>query len=272
MSLPRELVCPCFWASVLRMFRARRDVSPLVLIMKFLALSFTAIALLMSGCSNVPQADNALSSAEAADGWKLLFDGSSLAGWRGYNGVEIDGAWVTVDGVLHHVSPAEGSAHVNIITEAEYDDFDMRFDWKVEEGTNSGVIFHVGEGPKEPYLTGPEYQVLDNFGFRSGKGLPVGPTEHSASHYAIEAAVSDETKPIGEWNSGQLLVKGDHVEYWLNGVKTAEYEMHSPHWNEQVANSKFKNWEEYATLGKGHIGLQDHGHRVWFRNLKIKEL
>ena len=134
------------------------------------------------------------------------------------------------------------------------------------------MIFHIGEGPKQPYLTGPEYQVLDNLGFRSGKGLPVGPAEHSASHYAIEPAVIDETKPIGEWNEGRIVVKGNHVEYWLNGVKTTEYEMHSPKWNEQVANSKFSKWKDYATLGKRHIGLQDHGHRVWFRNLKIKEL
>ena len=236
-------------------------------------LILSAAFLLASGCSDTaPQADDASSSASGADGWTDLFDGSSLAGWRGYNGVEIEGIWTAEAGVLHLVGREKGSPHVNIITEAEYDDFDLRFEWKVEEGTNSGVMFHVGEGPKQPYLTGPEYQVLDNFGFRSGKGLPVGPVEHSASNYAIEPAVSDETKPIGEWNSGQIVVQGDHVEYWLNGVKTAEYEMHSPKWNEQVANSKFKKWADFATLGKGHIGLQDHGHRVWFRNLKIKEL
>ena len=114
--------------------------------------------------------------------------------------------------------------------------------------------------------------MLDNAGFRNNKGEPVGPNEQSASHYAIEAAASDETKPIGEWNEGGIVVKGNHVEYWLNGVKTTEYEMHSDAWKAQVANSKFVKWKDYATLGKGHIGLQDHGHRVWFRNLKIKKL
>ncbi len=241
--------------------------------MKYYTIPFLLISfVLLNGCSNAPSGHNALSSAENADGWKLLFDGNSLNGWRGYNGVEIEGIWIVKDGVLHLVGREKGSPHVNIITESVYDDFDLRFDWKVEEGTNSGVMFHVGEGPKQPYLTGPEYQVLDNFGFRSGKGLPVGPVEHSASHYAIESAVSDETKPIGEWNSGQIVVKGNHVEYWLNGVKTAEYEIGSAHWKEQIANSKFKKWESYASLGKGHIGLQDHGHRVWFRDLKIREL
>ena len=175
-------------------------------------------------------------------------------------------------GVLHLVGRPKKSPHVNIITEARYDDFDLHFEWKVEEGTNSGVMFHVGEGPKQPYLTGPEYLVLDNFGFRSGKGEPVGPKEHTASNYAIEAAASDETKPIGEWNESSIVVQGNHVEYWLNGVKTMEYEMHSEKWNEQIANAKFSKWKDFATLGEGHIGLQDHGHRVWFRNLKIKEL
>jgi len=215
---------------------------------------------------------NTAFSAKPSDGWISLFDGKSLDGWRGYNGVEIEDAWIAKNGILRLKNRPKGSEHVNIITEEIYDDFDLRFEWKVEEGTNSGVMFHVGEGPKQPYLTGPEYQVLDNFGFRSGKGEPVGPVEHSGSHYAIEAAVKDMTKPIGEWNQGRIMVKGNHVEYWLNGVKTAEYEMHSPKWKEQVANAKFSKWKDYCSLGKGHIGLQDHGHRVWFRKLKIKKL
>lgn len=228
---------------------------------------------LMAGCSKPSEGINSTAPSEQnSDDWISLFDGKSLDGWRGYNGVEIEGVWVAEDGVLHLTGQPKGSPHVNIITEAEYDDFDLRFDWKVEAGTNSGVMFHVGEGPKQPYLTGPEYQVLDNFGFRSGKGEPVGPKEHSGSNYAIEPAVSDETKPIGEWNEGRIVVQGNHVEYWLNGVKTAYYEMHSEKWNEQVANVKFSKWKDFATLGKGHISLQDHGHRVWFRNLKIKEL
>lgn len=240
--------------------------------MKLLSiLSLSALLFFGISCSNASE-EEAMNSADHMDGWVALFDGKSLDGWRGYNGVDMEGVWVVEDGILHLVGRPKGSPHVNIITEARYDDFDLRFDWKVEAGTNSGVMFHVGEGPKQPYLTGPEYQVLDNFGFRSGKGLPVGPVEHSASHYGIEAAVSDETKPIGEWNKGRIVVMGNHVEYWLNGVKTTEYEMHSPEWKEQVANAKFSKWKDYAALGEGHIGLQDHGHRVWFRNLKIKEL
>lgn len=246
-------------------------ITSLKIMFKFLSFILISDLLLVSGCSNT-SSENSASSTESADDWISLFDGKSLDGWQGYNGANLQGAWVAKDGLLSLVNRTKDTPHVNIITEGVYDDFDLRFDWKVEEGTNSGVMFHVGEGPKEPYLTGPEYQVLDNLGFRSGKGLPVGPTEHSASHYGIEPAVSDVTKRIGEWNEGRIQVQGNQVTYWLNGVKTAEYEMHSSKWDEQIANAKFSKWKDFATLGIGHIGLQDHGHNVWFRNLKIKEL
>jgi hypothetical protein len=241
--------------------------------MKIYTVLTLSVALLVgSGCANLPDSDNSLSRAEASDGWTMLFDGKTLDGWRGYNGVNIDGVWVVEKGTLHLANPPKERPHANIITVGVYDDFDLRFAWKVEEGTNSGVMFNVGEGPNEPYLTGPEYQVLDNFGFRSGKGEPVGPVEHSASNYAIEAAVKDMTKPVGEWNEGRIVLQGNNVKYFLNGVKTAEYVMHSAKWKEQIANSKFSKWKDFCTLNNGHIALQDHGHRVWFRNIKIKEL
>lgn len=222
---------------------------------------------LLAGCAKSDSADTS-----SDDGFVALFDGKSLNGWRGYNGVDVDGIWVAQEGTLHLTGQPKGSPHANIITEAVYDDFDLRFEWKVEAGTNSGVMFNVGEGPKQPYLTGPEYQVLDNKGFRDGKGNPVGPAEHTASHYGIEPAVSDETNPVGDWNESRIVLQGNNVEYWLNGVMTTSYEIHSAKWQEQIANAKFAKWPVFATLDQGHIGLQDHGHRVWFRNLRIKEL
>lgn len=233
---------------------------------KLLYLTICPMMLLLWGCSNASDGD------VATDGWTSLFDGESLSGWRGYNGIDIQEAWQAVDGALYFDGKKEGRPQINIITEKQFDDFDFKFDWKIEEGTNSGVMFHVAEGPAKPYLTGPEYQIIDNLGFRNGKGEPVTPPNYTGAHYAVEPAFEDATKPIGEWNTGRILVNGNHVEYWLNGVKTAEYEMHSPEWNEQIANAKFKNWKLYATTGKGHLSLQDHGHRVWFRNLKVKEL
>ncbi|OUW19267.1 MAG: hypothetical protein CBD18_01245 [Opitutales bacterium TMED158] len=252
-------------------FPCNRFSNPQLLILMKNVIIFLSLAALLfaSACSNSNQSGD---GAEATDGWTALFDGATLNGWRGYNGVEIENIWVVEEGTMHLVGREKGSPHVNIITEKQYDDFDFRFGWKIEEGTNSGAIFHIGEGPKQPYLTGPEYQVLDNLGFRNGKGNPVTSAEWTAGHYAIEEPLQDATKPIGEWNEGRIVVRGNQVEYFLNGVKTAEYEMHSDQWNEQIENSKFKTWDDFATLGKGHIGLQDHGHRVWFRDLKIKEL
>lgn len=209
---------------------------------------------------------------ENGGGWISLFDGKTLNGWKGYNGAEINGKWMAKNNTLHLDSVPDSKPYTNIITERQFDDFDLRFEWKIEEGANSGVMFHVGEGPPHPYLTGPEYQVLDNEGFRNSKGEPVTEAEKTGSHYAVEPANSDETKPIGEWNQSRIVVKGNHVEYYTNGVKTANYKMHSDKWNEQIANTKFSKWKYYATLGKGHIGLQDHGHKVWFRNIKVKEL
>ena len=164
------------------------------------------------------------------------------------------------------------SSYANIITERQFKDFELRFEWKIEPGSNSGVMFHVQEGPKMPYLTGPEYQVLDNEGFRGGTGNPVSREEYTGSHYAIEAPLVDAMKPVGEWNQSRILVVGNEVEYWLNGAMTASYEMHSPKWNAQIAAAKFAKWERFGTTTEGHFALQDHGHGAHYRNIKVKSL
>lgn len=222
-----------------------------------------------AGCTEKP---NTLSSEEKAEGFKWLFDGESLNGWRAYMEDPIEGAWSVQDGMMVLKEGSAKEKHANIMTVDEFDDFELRFEWKIGAGANTGLIFHVKEGPAKPYLTGPEYQLLDNEGFRSGKGEPVAPNEYTASHYAIEPALEDATKPLGEWNSSRIVVQGNAVQYWLNGVKTAEYEMHSDKWNDQVANAKFAKWKDYGTTGMGHIVLQDHGHGAWFRNIRIKEI
>lgn len=229
-------------------------------------------AVLIAGCSNPPKVSEILPIGKADDGWEVLFDGKTLDGWRGYNGVDISTAWMVDKGIMFLANPPKDGPHANIITEATYDDFDLRFDFRLDEGTNSGVMFNVGEGPKEPYLTGPEYQVLDNLGFRSSKGEPVGPSEWSGSHYAIEPPLVQNLRPIGEWNQGRIVVQGNYVQYWLNGAMTAEYIMHSAKWNRQIAESKFSKWKDFCTLDEGHIALQDHGHRVWFTNIRIKRM
>ena len=234
------------------------------------SLSLIAVLIFLNGCTKNEL--NTLTSAEAESGWELLFDGTSLTGWRGYMGANMAEAWSVVDGAMVLKGGSSKDSYANIITERQFKDFDLRFEWKIEPGSNSGVIFHVQEGPKMPYLTGPEYQVLDNEGFRGGTGNPVSREEYTGSHYAIEAPLVDVMKPVGEWNQSRILVVGNKVEYWLNGALTAAYEMHSPAWNAQIAAAKFAKWERFGTTTEGHFALQDHGHGAYYRNIKVKSL
>jgi hypothetical protein len=234
----------------------------------FCSLSFAFSAFV--GCS--AEAPQSVVPNDDEAGWSALFDGVSLEGWRGYMGSEITDAWSVVDGVLVLRGGSTKDSYVNIISEQQYEDFDLRFEWKIEPGSNTGLMFHVQEGPKMPYLTGPEYQVLDNEGFRGGTGNPVSREEYTGSHYAIEAPLVDVMKPVGEWNQSRILVVGNKVEYWLNDALTAAYEMHSPAWNAQVAAAKFAKWKEFCTTTEGYFALQDHGHGAQFRNIKVKSL
>ncbi|MEM7145728.1 MAG: DUF1080 domain-containing protein [Verrucomicrobiota bacterium] len=210
--------------------------------------------------------------AAGEEGFVSLFDGKTLEGWKAYMEDPIENAWSVEDGTLVLKGGSPKGSYANLMTEGQYDDFDLRWEWKIEPGANSGLMFHVQEGPKQPYLTGPEYQILDNEGFRGGDGQAVTEKEYTASHYAVEPALEDATKPVGEWNSSRILVEGNRVTYWLNDVKTAEYEMHSDQWKEQIAAAKFGKWKLYGTTGAGHIALQDHGHGAAFRNLRIKDI
>ena len=236
---------------------------------KIASLSLALSLLVLASCN---QNTDTSGSVPSEEGFASLFDGKSLNGWKAYMNDPVEKAWSVQDGVMALKGGSPKGSYANIMTEAEFDDFDLRWEWKLESGSNSGLMFHVKEGPKMPYLTGPEYQMLDNLGFRGGDGKPVPPNEYTASHYAIEPAYQEVTKPIGEWNSSRILVVGNIVQYWLNGIKTADYEMHSEKWNQQIAAAKFGKWKQFGTTGSGHIALQDHGHGAWIRNIRIKEL
>jgi hypothetical protein len=204
-----------------------------------------------------------LTTAEKADGWKLLFDGKSLAGWRGYKTEAPPAGWRAEHGVL--IRDGEGG---DLMTADQYGDFEMRFEWKITQNGNSGVIYRVATTEQQPWQTGPEYQVLHNAGHADGKN----PITSAGSNYAVKAPVKDVTKPVGEWNEARLIAKGNHVEHWLNGVKVVEYEIGSPDWEAQVKASKFAKLAHYGRMKRGHIVLQDHGDVVSYRNLKIKTL
>ena len=202
---------------------------------------------------------NTLTAAEKAAGWKLLFDGQSTAGWRGYQKKTAD--WKVVDGALAPDPKASG----DLITDEQFASFELAFDWKVSPKGNSGVMYHVSEAPERSYYSGPEYQVLDN-----SRGEP--PLQRAGALYDLYAPVVDATKPVGEFNESRLLVKGSHVEHWLNGQKVAEYELGSPEFKAKVAKSKFNAWPPFAASPKGHIALQNHGDDVWYRNIKVRAL
>lgn len=202
---------------------------------------------------------NTLTPAEKAAGWTLLFDGKSTAGWHGYQKKVAD--WKVVDGTLAPDPKASG----DLLTDAEYVSFELSFEWKISPKGNSGVMYHVIETPEKSYHSGPEYQVLDN-----SRGEP--PLQRAGALYDLYAPSVDATKPVGEFNEGRLVVKGSHVEHWLNGKKVAEYDLASPDFKAKVAASKFNAWPTFAASPSGHIALQNHGDDVWYRNLKVRAL
>jgi hypothetical protein len=206
---------------------------------------------------------NTLTDAEKNDGFKLLFDGQTTAGWRGYRKDKCPAAWQAVDGAL--TLKGRGG---DIITEGQYESFELRLEWKISPRGNSGIFYHVHEGDEPSYATGPEIQVLDNKGHADGKN----PLTTAGSCYALYAPSKDVTKPVGEWNEARVIVKGRHVEHWLNGEKIVEYEKGGDDWNAKVAASKFSKMPNFGRPTKGHICLQDHSDEVAFRNIRIKEL
>jgi hypothetical protein len=219
------------------------------------------VALLVSSLS--AQSPASLTAAEKAAGWKLLFDGTSLAGWKGFKTATVPTGWTAADGVL-----TRSGTGGDLLTAEQYGDFEMRFEWKVPEKGNSGIIYRIAETEQYPWQTGPEFQVLHNQGHADGKN----PITSAGANYAVNPPVKDVTKPVGEWNEGRLVVQGNHVEHWLNGVKVVEYEIGSADWEARVKASKFAKVANYGRMKRGYIALQDHGDAVSFRNLKIKSL
>ena len=162
----------------------------------------------------------------------------------------------------------DGKDGGDIVTDDAFDSFELAIEWKVSPGANSGIMYHVDEAEDAPFFTGPEYQILDNTKHEDGKHKETS----AASCYALYAPSKDVTKPVGEWNQTRIIVKGNHVEHWLNDVKVVEYELGSDDWNKRVKASKFNEWKKFGTIKKGGIDLQDHGDDVAYRNIKIRPL
>lgn len=209
------------------------------------------------------QGANEVTPAEKAAGWRLLFDGRTLAGWRGFTGVAPGAGWAVQDGAI--VRTAKSG---DLLTIDEFGDFELAVEWKIEQATNSGILYRVGLGAPQTYHTGPEYQILDN---RAAHDR-FDPTHLAASLYGLVAASRDVTRPIGRWNETRIVVRGWHIQHWLNGVQVVDVDLGAPAGRALIAGSKFKAWPGFATLARGHIALQDHDHQVSFRSIKVREL
>jgi hypothetical protein len=209
---------------------------------------------------------NTLTTPEKEQGWKLLFNGQNLDGWRIYGSENkpLPG-WKVADGVLTKVDKIPGG---NIITEEKFGDYELSWEWKIAPKGNNGIKYLVTEERKG--APGPEYQMLDDDGHPDAKN---GPKRQNACLYDIIPAAADKpNRPPGEWNLSRIIVKGNAVEHWLNGTKVVEYTLGSPELLEAISNSKFKNAKGFGEKTEGHIMLTDHGDECAFRNIKIRPL
>lgn len=212
-------------------------------------------------------ADNTLSAAEAAGGWKLLFDGTTTSELRGYRqaGFPAKG-WRVEDGAIRVLSGGGGG---DLVSKDQYGDFELSLEFKCAPKANSGVMYRVTEANDTPWQTGPEYQVFDD----AGNATPSDHKHSAGALYDIIAPPKD--KPLrgaGEWNHARIRLKDGLLQHWLNGAKVAEARTDSQAWKDMIAASKFKAYTGFGVQPKGHIALQDHGDDVWFKNIKVRDL
>ncbi len=196
-------------------------------------------------------------------GWRPLFDGKTTAGWRGFRQSSVPTGWQVVDSALTRVGPA-----TDLITTDQFENFELTLEWKISKGGNSGIFYHATEEGQHVYESGPEMQVLDDARHEDGKSRLTA----AGSLFALYPSPAGVVHPAETWNQVRILVKGPHVEQWLNGVKVVEVELWSPDWDRRVKASKFAAWPIFGRAHKGHIGLQDHGNWVAYRNIRIRVL
>lgn len=207
--------------------------------------------------------------------WTSLFDGKTITGWHSYHKTGVVG-WSVEDGAM----TSDGSSG-DLVSDKEYENFDLEFEFKLPKGSNSGVIYKVQDRADivSTYMSGPEYQVIDDRGYewfdKDGKRLQLAKTQLTGAAYDMyEPTDLNLIKPIGEWNKGRIVVNNNHIEHFLNGKKVVDYQYGSDDWKEKLAKSKFANWPYATPHAKGNIALQCHSpkEKVWYRNVRIKEL
>ncbi|NJK84053.1 MAG: DUF1080 domain-containing protein [Saprospiraceae bacterium] len=217
---------------------------------------------------------NTLTEAEKNEGWQLLFDGSSLDQWKGYNKLSVGNSWQIDAGVLQLKVDGGSMDGNDIITKEQFRNFIFQTDFKLSKGTNSGIFYFVKEVADEPiWFNAPEYQLIDDEGYVASSGQELTKKHLTGDNYDLQsAAEGKKLNPVGEWNTAKIVVNNGRVEHYLNGEKTVEYDVNSEEWANLVAASKFSTYATYGKTNPGHIGLQDHGQEIAFRNIKIKKL
>lgn len=221
---------------------------------------------------------NQLTDVEVKNGWKLLWDGKTSQGWRGAKLQEFpENGWEIKDGILTVLASdgGESTGGGDIVTEDLYQDFELKVDFKITEGANSGIKYYVNTDLKkgEGSSIGLEYQILDDMRHPDAKlGNHDGSRTLASLYDLIQADTQKRVNPIGDWNHARIVSQNKHVEHWLNGIKVLEYERASDDYRKLVKESKYVDWPDFGEAEKGNILLQDHGNLVHFRNIKIREI
>lgn len=245
-------------------------------------LLFAAIIMLAS-CNNAKKSTTSLKSDNAtgsinktaeSDGWVTLFDGKTTAGWHTYGKDKAGERWKIADGALYFDTTKKAGmtgGGGDLVTNAEYENFHLKLEWKISPNGNSGIIFYTNEDPvkyKNTYNTGLEMQVLDNNGHSDGKIIK----HRSGDLYDLISSSKETVKPVGHWNEAEIISKDGKLDLFLNGTNVVSTNIWDDNWKSLVSGSKFKSMKDFGTYRKGRIALQDHGNMVSFRNIRIKEI
>lgn len=218
------------------------------------------------------QVHNRLLDVEKEQGWELLFDGASLNGWHLYNKPDSThlSAWEVKDGMLYCNAVDESRVFGDLVTDKEFKDYELEFEWQMAFRGNGGVFINVQEAPQfeATYRTGPEYQLLDPAHMDTQT-----PKKQAGSLWGVSPQTNAAAaKPNGQWNSAKIIQKDGKIEFYLNGILTAQEDLNSPEWKQKLVQSNFKDNSDFGRMTQGKIALQNWYFESWFRNMKIREL
>ena len=234
--------------------------------------TFRLVLIIFSSCSSNKKEEEVQEALADDAEWIALFDGSTLSGWRAFNSDSLPSNWVIEDGTLKSLGTGGDLGGDIVYGAMEFENFQLELEWKISEGGNSGIFYHVVEGDqyKVPYETAPEYQLIDNLKFPE----PLEDWQMVGADYAMYPAdySGNVVKPANEWNTSKIIFTPERVEYWLNGERVVQFVPWSDDWMDRKNGGKWADFSDYGKSKTGLIGLQDHGSFIWFRNIRIKEL